>query len=395
MSVQAMLLIVISSLVVARASDKQVPARNDRALTPSSVARILVDQRAAVAVPAQGRVKLSIKKEARTFVMPGGRSTVVLLQLPGYQRPYVMRIASARRGIGRTTEMFVPSGVYLDADFQQRDEFGESQLTEKEDSLVAELVVDESHMDARYLVLYTRGNLVGQQVVLRGQDAVGGALTSALYRKGVFRVDRSLEAKLQVEAKERPGFAGVRTTTLPELVRSLVDQGAVVRVPPVGRVTHSIGPRAATFTIGGGPSSVALLRLPDYSGPYRLSIKSTAQGSRGIFIPSGVYFDAGFQALEEFGEDRLSGKDDVSADLAVGEQRKTARYLLLYTRGDRVGLSVRRTSGVGYWVGVVLGCIATNGNGIACGQAPGPVYWVERSLVAKLEIKTTPGSGLQ
>lgn len=141
-------------LAVARASYTQAPASNETAQAPSDIARVLVDQRAAVPVPPQGRVKLSIKKEAQKFVLPGGTSSVALLQLPDYQGPYVMRIASSRRGIGRTTEIFVPSGLYLDADFRQFDGFGEDQLAERVESLVVELVVDETRMNARYLLLY-------------------------------------------------------------------------------------------------------------------------------------------------------------------------------------------------------------------------------------------------
>ena len=121
-------LIVVASLALARSTYTQVPADNEKVQTPSNIARGLVDQRAVVPVPAQGKVKLSIKKEAERFTMSNGLSSVVLLQLPDYKAPYVMRIASSRRGIGRTTELFVPSGIYLDADLRQVDEFGEHQL---------------------------------------------------------------------------------------------------------------------------------------------------------------------------------------------------------------------------------------------------------------------------
>lgn len=392
MSLRTMLLVVITSLAVARVSYTQVPASNEKTQTPSDAARFLVGRRAAVPVPAQGRVKLSIKKEAQTFAMPGGPSSVVLLQLSDYQGPYVVRIASSRRGIGRTTEIFVPSGFYLDADFRQLDEFGENQLAERVESLVAELAIDESRMDARYLLLYTHGDLVGQQVVVLVPDALDGRLTRSMFQSGLFRVERSLEASLRVETKMRPGFKGVQTKSQPEVVRALVDQGAVVRLPSVGKVKHSIATGAPTFTMGGGPSSVVVLQLPEYSAPYHLRIESSARRSKGIFIPSGVYFDASFQPLGQFGEDRLTGKDSVTAELVLGERDRTARYLLLYTRGDRVGLSVRRTEGLSDHVaGQVLECAVSR---YTCGiGATGPLYWVERSLEARLEMETMPDTG--
>jgi len=365
-------LIVVASLALARSTYTQVPADNEKVQTPSNIARGLVDQRAVVPVPAQGKVKLSIKKEAERFTMSNGLSSVVLLQLPDYKAPYVMRIASSRRGIGRTTELFVPSGIYLDADLRQVDEFGEHQLAGRVESLVAELGIDGSRMNARYLLLYTDGDLVGQQVVLHGQDALDDAIGS-LFQKGLFRVERSLEASLEVETKMRPGYADVQTMTQSEVARFLLSQGAVVRVPSAGTVKPSIAAGAPTFMLEGGPSTAVLLEMPDYSAPYSLKIKSSVQRSKGIFIPSGFYFDASFQQVGDFGEDRLTGKESVTADLGISERDRVARYLLLYTRGDLAGLSVQRR-----------GFTAT-----------GPLYWVERSLEAKLEVETKPSAGMR
>ena len=52
-------------------------------------------------------------------MMPGGPSPVALLRLPEYQAPSVLIITSARRGIGRTTEIFVPILIFFDADFNE------------------------------------------------------------------------------------------------------------------------------------------------------------------------------------------------------------------------------------------------------------------------------------
>lgn len=173
----------------------------------SQVARDLVDQGAFLKVPVKGKVKPSINKGAPMFAMPGGPSSVVLLQLPDYQAPYSLTVKSQRRGIGRTTEIFIPSGLYFDADFQHLGGFGEEQLTGEKERIVAVLTFAESHKNMRYLLLYTRGDLIGQRVNIRATlfDAalpgkVGTFLGSGF---GLGRLERSLEAKLAVERSER------------------------------------------------------------------------------------------------------------------------------------------------------------------------------------------------
>lgn len=230
----------------------------------------------AVPVPAQGRVKLSIKKEAHTFGMPGGPSSVALLQLPDYSGPYVIR-----------------SGLYFDSNFHELGGFGEHQLAERVDSLVAELAIDESKMNARYMVLHTWRSR-GATGSCDRSSTLGGAPLSRLFQKGLFRVERSLEANI----------------------------------------------------------------------------------------------DASFQRLGEFGEERFTGTgENVTAELALGEGDRAARYLLLYTRGDLVGLSVRRYD-LSYGVLEAVSCVTS-----ACGfLGSGPVYWVERSLQARLEVETKPAT---
>ena len=194
MTVRAILPIVVASLALARLGSAQVPASpQDAFQTPPEVARFLLDHAVVVQLPAKGKVKPSIKKGAPTFRMPGGPSSVVLLRLPNYQAPYVMTVTSFRRGLGRTTEIFVPSGVYFDAELQPRGDVGENQFAGRVESLVAELAFGEANQNVRYLLLYTRGESVGQRMDMRGD--------LGLFNAGVFRLERSLEAKLQVETK--------------------------------------------------------------------------------------------------------------------------------------------------------------------------------------------------
>lgn len=152
--------------------------------TAAEVARLLVDRGAAVHVPSNGTAKSSIKKGGQTFTMRGGQSTVVLLRFPDYQTPYTMTISSLRRGAGATTEIFIPNGVYFDETWHWLGEFSENRLTAGGPASVGiAFHVDDTFRSARYLLLYTRGDLVGKRV--------GGF--------GLLpNVERSLEADIEV-----------------------------------------------------------------------------------------------------------------------------------------------------------------------------------------------------
>ena len=68
-------------------------------------------------MPAKGKAKAAFKKDAAVYALPGGQSPAVLLSLPAYQSPYTLTVSSKRHGMGRTTEIFVPSLVLLDDTF--------------------------------------------------------------------------------------------------------------------------------------------------------------------------------------------------------------------------------------------------------------------------------------
>jgi len=167
------------------------------------VVRSLVSQGTVLNFPAKGKLKHSINKGAATFDMPGGPSTVALVRLPEYQQPYSLRIKSSRRGIGRTTEIFIPGGLYFDEAFQLRSSFGEEQITWIVEGLVTSLNFGDEHRTVRYLLLYTRGDLVGQQVDMRatylGVQVPGKVGTFLGNNFGLGRLERSLEAKLELQ----------------------------------------------------------------------------------------------------------------------------------------------------------------------------------------------------
>ena len=192
MSARIMLMVMVGSLTAAPPGYSQASATSPNALsTFSEVARYLVDHGGVIQVPVKGRVNHSIKKDAPTFALPQGATSAVLLRLPEYQSPYAMTITSYRQGLGRTTEVFIPSGLFFDAAFQQLGEFGEERLAGKAESLAVEIDFGDTSRNARYLLLYTRGALVGQRLEMRGGGLVGFGS----------RLERSLEAKLQVETR--------------------------------------------------------------------------------------------------------------------------------------------------------------------------------------------------
>ena len=167
----------------------------------------------------------------------------MLLELPDYSGPYDLTVVSFRRGIGLTTEIFVPSGLYFDAEFQQVGAFGEEQLdvrrrgvlsNEGTDSLVAELTFGEANRASRYLLLYTQGNLVGQR-------------TSYGWRA---QVERSLEASIEVATSPLPAQ--------PEVARSFAQLQALVEVGQDIRVFSGPG-RTVRGSVVSLSSSLVLL----------------------------------------------------------------------------------------------------------------------------------------
>ena len=183
----------LCSLAVSGIGSAKAQAGQSGPQTPSEVARVLTDQKQVLVLPVKGKAKRSIDKGSLTFVLPDGANTVLLLELPAYEASYAMTIKSYRRGLGRTTEVFVPSGVLLDADLQQAGAFGEDRLVAREEHFAAVIRVDETNRGTRYVLLFTRGNLVGQRMGMRGD--------LGLVSSGLFRLERSLEAKIEVEIK--------------------------------------------------------------------------------------------------------------------------------------------------------------------------------------------------
>jgi len=98
-----------------------------------------------------------------------------------------------------------------------------------------------------------------------------------------------------------------------------------------------------------GESRVLLFKLPDYSAPHTLTITSPCNHgclgfSKSIFVPSGMFLDAGFQPTSELPAAQFEGLDAgltkpyrLEATVLIDELRKGDRYLLINTIGQGVG----------------------------------------------------------
>ncbi len=170
------LFIFCASVVIAPLSSRAQSHSQVSALqveqSESEVAQALADQGQFILLPAEGRMKTSIKKDAKSFMLPGGESRVLLLKLPPCSAPYTLTVASpCNHGcLGFSKSIFVPSGMFLDAGFQPARELPAAQFESLDAGLTkpyrleATILIDEARKDDRYLLLYTIGEGVGDVV---------------------------------------------------------------------------------------------------------------------------------------------------------------------------------------------------------------------------------------
>ena len=311
-----------------------VLAVQDARSSYSDVARALLANGAARQAPLDGTLKLSIASNPMTYALPNGMSSALLLMLPDYQTPYVMTISSIRNGVGRTTEMFVPSGMLLDADLNPAGEFTEQELQARVESMAAQLVFDDRRKTARYVLLYTHGDRVGQPVTMSGQDVIADVVGR------LFRVQRSLNAKIEVATKSRSGYDRMQERTPVETARTFIEQGTIVKVPPLGKIKYTIPLDAPTFNMNGAPTSAVLVELPEFRMPYSLLIES--QLSKSLFVPSGILFDGDLNSKGMLAEREFTGKRNIKAEIPITDGNRSIRYVLLFTQADLVGFGVPR-----------------------------------------------------
>ena len=165
--------------------------------------------------------------------------------------------------------------------------------------------------------------------------ALGADLSSAEAVRGLrFAQDEN-------QASQSPG----------ELARMLAGQAKVLSVPAKGKAKRRLDKKEKHFALPYGESPVVLFKLPDYASPYFLRVKSLCRCStdfkKAIFVPSGILLNPDFQETRRIDEADLKVNApgwttplSMEATVEMNDARKSNRYLLIYTRGDRLGTNV-------------------------------------------------------
>ena len=175
-----------------------------------------------------------------------------------------------------------------------------------------------------------------------------------------------------------------------QVARTVVDQHNVLQVPAKGKVSYSIDKTAPNFPMPEGVSPVVLLQLPEYSGPYTMTVKSSLRGAwrtKRIFVPSVLLFDADLKQTRVFQEAAFKANGtQLEAIIPFGEPQEAERFVLLYTRGFAVGQNAGRVSVTSIPNGTVSGAI-TGAAGAALASA---LIRTERSTEGHIEVQTKP-----
>lgn len=140
---------------------------------PEEIARLLAEQGKVATLSAPKRVvKQAIEKSDKSYDLPFGKSKAVLVELPAFETPYALRIISLCNCSGPSKSLFVPTIIFMDAEFRKTFELDEKQFafaakrvimrTIDVDSVSASIDVDGERRADRYLLIYTRGDLAGQ-----------------------------------------------------------------------------------------------------------------------------------------------------------------------------------------------------------------------------------------
>jgi hypothetical protein len=180
------------------ASDHQETG-NATSKAPADIARMLADQKKIVIVPGLNKkVSAKIEKEDPQYGFAQGQSPAVLFNLPESKFPYTLKVSSVCNCLGFSKSIFVPSGVFLNADFIETAKLEEDDLKSKGSGVEALLLIEGQRLSDRYLLVYSRGDLLGQTA---GKIDLGGAngLAAALL-VGAMKQSRAAHGKVELEA---------------------------------------------------------------------------------------------------------------------------------------------------------------------------------------------------
>lgn len=165
---------------------------------PADIARMLADQKKIVIIPGLNKkVSGKIEKEDPQYGFAQGQSPAVLFKLPESTLPYTLKVSSVCNCLGFSKSIFVPSGVFLNADFIETTKLEEDDLKSKGSGIEALLLIEGQRLSDRYLLVYSRGDLLGQTA---GKiDVVGNGVAGALLF-GAMKQSRAAHGKVELEA---------------------------------------------------------------------------------------------------------------------------------------------------------------------------------------------------
>ncbi len=169
---------------------------------PAEIARLLTERGKAIPILApKGEVKAKIEKNGETFDLPNGKAPAVLFKLPAYKTPYSITVKGTCNCVGFSKSVFFPIVAVFDETFVETLRVDEDQVKVHDNpwglkrvyNLEATLDVDEARSSSRYLLVYTRGDLLNTQID-RMSTSSGVVTVSS-------KVNRSAFGTLELEAK--------------------------------------------------------------------------------------------------------------------------------------------------------------------------------------------------
>lgn len=163
------------TLLLSQAGSLQAQSTSDdNVKSPVEIAKIIAAQGKLMSLD-KSKLEVKIEKRDPVYRFREGESRAVLVKLPEYTKPYVLKVFSAGSGF-MTIHAFAPITVVLNSEFMELDQnkvaFA-SRIGNKRKVFVTQFRVDDAWRNAKYLFFYTNGSAVGQEAA---RD-VGGTTT--------------------------------------------------------------------------------------------------------------------------------------------------------------------------------------------------------------------------
>jgi hypothetical protein len=127
-----------------------------------------------------------------------------------------------------------------------------------------------------------------------------------------------------------------------QVVHALLDRGAVVRVPLNSRARLPVATMGDRYPMPGGPSAVVLVRLPDASGPYTLTVRSRSFGA--LLYTDAFELTRVLPVFDFVAEGLMLRRADRAEAVIPIEPTRGERYVLLYGVGLPGAVELQATS---------------------------------------------------